>query len=170
MAVWCGQSAPILLHNAKMEVSSTSSPSQWNCTAFMLANSEPWLRSPLGIIPGVRGERLFLSGLWQALTRLLNLILRPAGLQRSQAAGKLPFTLRMGLTMRQAARKISKADDKFIWHSHTCDTVEDVCWRDMRTRLIRDVQQLFLIIPDIMLFISGLVKYVKSYLLIKNVS
>lgn len=51
--------------------------------------------------------------------------------------------------MRQAARKISKADDKFIWHSHTCDTVEDV--RDVRTRLIRDMQQLFLIIPDIML-------------------
>lgn len=102
------------------------------------------------------------------MTRLLNLILRPAGLQRSQTAGKLPFTLKMGLTMRQAARRISKADDKFIWYSHTCDNVEDV--REVRRRLIRDVQQLFLIIPDITLLISGLLTDFKSYLLLKNVS
>lgn len=66
--------------------------------------------------------------------------------------------------MRQPARKISKADDKFIWHSHTCDTAEDV--RDLHKRLIRDVQQLFLIIPDIMLLVSGLVK--DSYLRIEK--
>lgn len=55
--------------------------------------------------------------------------------------------------MRQAARgEKAKGDDKLIWHSHTCDNVEDIV--EARTHLIRDVQQLFLIISDKMFLVS----------------